>query len=316
MTGISVTVHLIAQPPRLARTPRRQLSALSPKSGDQLGEGPCWSAREGRLYWFDIKGRALNWYAPGSGEGGRHGLEVRASACAVRAGGGLLVATERGLAHWDGDQLRLVQPITLAPGYRTNDGKIDPHGDFWWSSMDDDGGRRPGTLYRTRASGVTEAVIEGVQIANTVSFSADGGRLYLADSKVQTIFAYDTADLSRRELFAHTQGEAATPDGGAMDAEGFLWNAQWGGARLVRYAPDGRIDRVVPMPVAQPTSCAFGGPKLDTLYITSAWDGLSDAARRAQPLAGGLFAFKPGVAGQPLALYEGCFPDLESPHGR
>lgn len=287
-------------------------------SRDRLGEGPCWSVAEGRLYWFDIKGRALNWLSPGAGAAGRHDLGLRASAAAVRAGGGLLVATERGLAHWDPDTqtLALVHPVALEPGFRTNDGKTDPHGDFWWSTMDDDGGRRAGVVFRTLRSGQTEVVIDGIHIANTVSFSADGQRLYLADSQVQTIFAYDTSDLSRREVFVHTRSEQATPDGGAIDADGFLWNAQWGGSRLVRYAPDGRIDRIVLMPVEQPTSCAFGGPDLETLFVTSAWDGLSDAARRAQPLAGGLFAFNPGVAGLPLPLYEGTFPALESPHGR
>lgn len=287
-------------------------------SRDRLGEGPCWSAAEGRLYWFDIKGRALNWFSPGTGAAGRHDLGLRASAAAVRAGGGLLVATERGLAHWDpvAEAMALIQPVALGSGFRTNDGKIDPHGDFWWSTMDDDGGRRPGAILRTRRSGVTEVAIEGIHIANTVSFSADGQRLYLADSQAQTIFAYDTSDLSRREVFVQTRGQPATPDGGAVDAEGFLWNAQWGGSRLVRYAPDGRIDRVVPMPVEQPTSCAFGGPDLTTLFVTSAWDGLSDGARQSQPLAGGLLAFKPGVAGQPLPLYEGTFPAPESPHGR
>ncbi len=287
-------------------------------SRDRLGEGPCWSADEGRLYWFDIKGRALNWHAPATGTGGRHDLGLRASAAAVRAGGGLLVATERGLAHWDPDTetLALVQPVALEAGFRTNDGQIDPRGDFWWSTMDDDGGRRAGMVFRTRRSGETEAVIEGIHIANTMSFSADGRRLYLADSQAQTIFAYDTADLRRREVFVHTRGEPANPDGGAVDADGFLWNAQWGGSRLVRYAPDGLVDRIVPMPVEQPTSCAFGGPGLETLFVTSAWDGLSDAARGAQPMAGGLFAFKPGVAGLPLPLYEGTFSALEAPHGR
>jgi sugar lactone lactonase YvrE len=288
------------------------------RSEDRLGEGPCWSAQEGRLYWFDIKGCALNWVSPGSGEAGRHDLGLRASAAAVCAGGGLLVATERGLAHWDSDraELRTLRPMALEPGFRTNDGKIDPLGDFWWSTMDDDGGRRPGRLYRTRRSGDTEAVLDGVHIANTVSFTADGRRLFLADSRAQTIFAYDTSDLSRRAVFAHTHGETATPDGGALDAEGFLWNAQWGGARLVRYTPDGQIDRILPMPVEQPTSCAFGGPDLRTLFVTSAWDGLSDAGRRAQPLAGGLFAFRPGVAGQPLPLFEGAFVDPRGPNGR
>ena len=287
-------------------------------SRDRLGEGPCWSAAEGRLYWFDIKGRTLNWHAPATGEVGRRELGLCASAAAVRSGGGLLLATERGLAHWDpqAQALTIVQPVTLNPGFRTNDGKIDPHGDFWWSTMDDDGGRRPGVVFRTRRSGQTDVAVQGIHIANTVSFSGDGRRLYLADSQAQTIFAYDTADLGRREVFVETRGQPATPDGGAVDAEGFLWNAQWGGSRLVRYAPDGRIDRIVPMPVEQPTSCAFGGPDLTTLFVTSAWDGLSDAARRSQPLAGGLFAFKPGVAGQPLPLYEGLFPAPESPHGR
>lgn len=288
------------------------------RSHDRLGEGPCWSAREGRLYWFDIKGCALNWVSPDSGEAGRHDLGLRASAAAACAIGGLLVATERGLAHWDSDRaaLRILQPMALEPGFRTNDGKIDPHGDFWWSTMDDDGGRRPGRLYRTRRSGETEPVIDGVNIANTVTFTADGRKLLLADSQAQTIFAYDTVDLSRRTVFAHTRGETATPDGGALDAEGFLWNAQWGGARLVRYAPDGRIDRIVPMPVEQPTSCAFGGPDLQTLFVTSAWDGLSDVDRRAQPLAGGLFTFRPGVAGQPLPLFEGTLIHPERLNGR
>lgn len=288
------------------------------RSDDRLGEGPCWSAREGRLYWFDIKGCALNWFSPGSGEAGRQDLGLRASAAAACASGGLLVATERGLMRWDSDraELRILRPMAFEPGFRTNDGKIDPHGDFWWSTMDDDGGRRPGTLYRTRPSGETEVAVDGIHIANTVSFTADGRCLFLADSKAQTIFAYDTADLSRPAVFAHTRGETATPDGGALDAEGFLWNAQWGGARLVRYGPEGRIDRVVPMPVEQPTSCAFGGPDLQTLFVTSAWDGLSEAGRRAQPLAGGLFALRPGVAGQPLPPFEGTFVDPEGPHGR
>lgn len=287
------------------------------ESGDRLGEGPCWSAAEGRLYWFDIKGRSLNWWEPATGVGGRCNLGLRASAAAVRAQGGLLVATERGLANWDphAESLTLIQPIDLALGFRTNDGKIDPQGAFWWSIMDDDGGKRPGGVYRTGPSGATQQVLGGIHIPNTVSFSADGARLYLADSQAQTIFIYDMADLARREVFADTVGEPATPDGGAVDAEGCLWNAQWGGARLVRYAPDGRIDRVVPMPVEQPTSCAFGGSGLETLFVTSAWDGMSDAARRTQPLSGGLFAFRPGVAGLPLPLFAGTFPLEEQPNG-
>jgi sugar lactone lactonase YvrE len=216
------------------------------------------------------------------------------------------MATDVGLVTFDpaSRQLQTVQPMEFGPGFRTNDGKIDPAGRFWWSTMDDNDGERPGAIHRTGPGSATARVIEGVHIANAMAFSADGQSLYLADSKLQTIFVHDTADLSNRQVFARTDGEAA-PDGAAIDAEGYLWNAEWGGWRIVRYAPDGAIDRVVETPVAQPTSCAFGGPELGTLYVTSAWDGLSDAARAMQPEAGGLFALEPGVRGLALPAFQG-----------
>jgi sugar lactone lactonase YvrE len=275
------------------------------ESADKLGEGPCWSAAEGRLYWFDIKRAKLNWHEPQGGAFGRYDLPMRASAAAPRAGAGLLLATERGLAFFDprsGD-VDLRQPMDLGPGFRSNDGVILGDGCFWWSTMDDDGGKRPGVIYRTCPDGFTEPVIEGIHIANSTAMSPDGRRLYLADSAKRTIWTYDTADLSRREVFAKV--ERGGPDGSAMDAEGFLWNAEWGAWRVVRYAPDGRIDRVIEMPVAQPSCCCFGGPDRATLYITSAWEDLSDEARTKQPLAGNLFACEPGVKGLPLPAFEG-----------
>lgn len=275
--------------------------------GDRLGEGPCWSAREGRLYWFDIKSCRLCWFSPKDGARGVYDLPMRASAAAPRAAGGLLLATEAGLAHFDPatGAVDVVQPMTLTQGFRTNDGKIDLAGHFWWSTMDDDGGRRPGVLHRTAPNGETRAMIEGLHIANTVSVSPDGRLIYVADSRLQTIFAHETEDLTRRSEFTHTRGEAFTPDGSAVDAEGFLWNAQWGGWRVVRYRPDGAIDRVVATPVEQPTSLAFGGEGLATLFVTSAWDGLTEEQRADQPLAGGLFAFEPGVRGLALPEFAG-----------
>jgi sugar lactone lactonase YvrE len=230
---------------------------------------------------------------------------MRASAAAPREAGGLLLATERGLAFIDprsGD-VDLRQPMDLGPGFRSNDGVILPDGCFWWSSMDDDGGVRPGVIFRTCPDGFTEPLIEGIHIPNSLAMSPDRRRLYLADSRKQTIWAYDTADLSRREVFATVA--KGGPDGSCVDAEGFLWNAEWGAWRIVRYAPDGRIDRVVEMPVAQPSCCMFGGEDLATLYVTSAWEDLSDQARAKQPLAGGLFALEPGVKGLPLPLFAG-----------
>ena len=113
------------------------------------------------------------------------------------------------------------------------------------------------------------------------------------------------ADLTKASMFAHTAGAPATPDGSAVDAQGYLWNAQWGGWRLVRYAPDGQMDRIVPMPVEQPSSCAFGGPDMTTLFVTSAWDDLPVEARAGQPLAGGLFAIETGIKGLALPLFAG-----------
>jgi sugar lactone lactonase YvrE len=272
-------------------------------SADKLGEGPCWSPREGRLYWFDIKGARLNWLEPASGRWGRYELPMRASAAAPRAAGGLLLATERGLAFFDPvtGGLDLRQPMDLGPGFRSNDGVLLVDGCFWWSSMDDNGGERPGVIFRTCPDGFTEPVIDGVHIANSLAMSPDGRRLYLADSRKQTIWACDTADLSKREVFATVR--EGGPDGSCVDAEGCLWNAEWGAWRVVRYAPDGRIDRVIEMPVAQPSACMFGGPDLSTLYITSAWEDLSQQARADQPLAGALFAVEPGVKGLPLPLF-------------
>jgi sugar lactone lactonase YvrE len=277
------------------------------EAADRLGEGPCWSASEGRLYWFDIKGKRLAWYHPKTRTRGAFELPMRASAAAPRTAGGLLMATEKGLVVFDAGEgtLEIVQPIDLEPGFRTNDGKIDMAGNFWWSTMDDDGGKRPGVVYRTDRTMKTQKMLGGIHIPNTVSFSPDGGRLYLADSKLQTIFVHDTADFAKVHVLADTRGGPASPDGSAVDAEGYLWNAQWGGGRVVRYAPDGRIDRVVEMPVEQPTSCAFGGDDFSTLYVTSAWDGLTPEARASQPLAGGLFAFEAGVKGLALPLFAG-----------
>jgi L-arabinonolactonase len=277
---------------------------------DVLGEGPCWDPRTGRLYWFDIKGKRLNWHEPRTEAADSYDLPVRASVAVPREQGGLLIVAENGISAFDpatGD-LTIIEPIeALPPGFRSNDGKIDVRGRLWWSVMDDDHGERPGFLYRLDPGGRSVRMESGIHIANTTCCSPDARTFYLADSKRRTIYAYamdpDTGALGERRVFAHTRGEAGSPDGSAVDAEGYLWNAQWGGWRIVRYAPDGGIDRIVETPVQQPSSCAFGGPDLATLYVTTAREGLSDAALETQPLAGSLLAFDPGVRGLALPMF-------------
>lgn len=276
-------------------------------SGCELGEGPLWDARRGRLFWFDIQGSALLSL--------RHDeprafatlpLPFRASAACLTSDGALLTATERGLWLIDPDSGRItpVEPMALGDGFRSNDGKIDPTGAFWWSSMDDDHGRRPGTVYRTRRGQPSEVMFDGVHITNALAFSPDGRRGYVADSLQGRIDQFDLAAggaVGPRRPFAALDG--GDPDGSATDAEGYVWNAQWGAWRIVRYAPDGRIDRVVPMPVAQPSCCAFGGEDLRTLYITSAKENLPQADRDAQPLAGGVFTMRVETPGLALPVF-------------
>jgi sugar lactone lactonase YvrE len=276
-----------------------------------LGEGPCWDAAAGRLYWFDIKGRRLHWHQP-AGPSGHYDLPVRASVAVPRSRGGLLIVAEDGLSAFDPatGTMSLIEPVEpLLPGFRSNDGKIDIAGRLWWSVMDDDHGRRPGFLYRRDPDRASVRMEAGIHIANTVCCSPDGRTFYLADSARQTIYAYAldprTGALGERRVFAHTRGEPGSPDGSAVDADGYLWNAQWGGARIVRYAPDGTIDRIVEVPVEQPSSCAFGGEDLATLYITTAREGLSDQALARQPWAGGLLAFEAGVTGLALPAFHG-----------
>lgn len=277
---------------------------------DELGEGPAWSAAEARLYWFDIQGKRLNWLSPGDNARGGWDLPVRTSVAIPAAGGGLVLVTEAGLGRFDTrtGKLDIEAPMDLGPGFRTNDGKIDVNGRIWWSSMDDDGGKRPGRLFRTDPDGQTHVILEDIHIANTVSCNPEGDAYYFADSTRRTIWRFPmsaSGDLGERSVFATTQDGPGAPDGSAVDAEGYLWNAQWGAWRIVRYAPDGSIDQIVSMPVGQPSSCAFGGPDLSTLYVTSARERLTASDLESQPLAGSLFAFEPGVRGLPLPDFSG-----------
>jgi len=277
---------------------------------DILGEGPVWSADDQRLYWFDIKGSRLNWLAPADGSRGAFALPARGSVAVPHIEGGLVLVTEAGLGRLDtgsGD-FRLVRSLALPEGFRTNDGKIDVRGRIWWSTMDDDGGRRPGALHRTDPDGRTRRILDGLHIANTVSCNPEGDVLYLADSAAGVIwscFMRPDGSLDERRPFVDLSGEPGAPDGSAVDEEGCLWNAQWGLSRVVRYRPDGSVERIIPLPVTQVTSCAFGGPGLSTLYITSAREGLDEAALVAQPLAGSLFALDAGVAGLDLPPFAG-----------
>lgn len=267
----------------------------------QLGEGPCWDATSRRLYWFDIRNRRLL-ALDAAGQTLSWALPARASAAAPLAdGSGLLMSSEEGLWRFSPrtGACTMVEPLAEPrPGFRSNDGKADQAGGMWWSLMDDAGGKRPGAVWRFDGVRSTR-MVEDIHIANCLAFSPDGATLYLSDTARGVIWAFDfdaaTATLANRRLFAEVTDGG--PDGAAMDAAGCLWVAIWGGWRVDRFSPKGRVIHSIAMPVEQPSSCAFGGPDLDILYVTSAWDGQSAQARMDQPLSGGLFAMRPGVKG-------------------
>jgi len=232
---------------------------------DELGEGPAWSAAEARLYWFDIQGRRLNWLSPGDGARGGWDLPVRASVAIPSAGGGLVLITEAGLGRFDtqAGKLAIEAPMDLGPGFRTNDGKIDVSGRIWWSSMDDDGGKRPGRLFRTDPDGQTHVVLEDIHIANTVSCNPKGDAYYFADSNRRTIWRFpmsEDGDLGERSIFATTLDGPGAPDGSAVDAEGYLWNAQWAPGGLSVTLRTATLTGSSPCPSASPAAAPLAAP--------------------------------------------------------
>lgn len=281
-------------------------------AANRLGEVPVWDDRAQALYWVDIEGRLLQRLDHATGAVARWTMPERIAAVAVREAGGLVVALASGFALFDpasGRIERLAAPEAHLPGNRFNDGKCDRHGRFWAGTMDDQLQAKTGALYRLDPDGACHQLETGIAISNSLAWSPDDRTFYFADSLDRTIYAYDfdieAGTIANRRIFCTTHDQPGVPDGSTVDAAGYVWNAQWDGWRLVRYAPDGQVDRVLDLPVQKPTSCAFGGPDLATLYITSAvWD-LTDEQRRSQPQAGGLFAVEVGVKGLPEPRFRG-----------
>jgi sugar lactone lactonase YvrE len=268
--------------------------------------------RSGKLYWVDIKGHAIESFCPETGSHQRITLDAQPSGLATRGDRTLLVASGHGCAVFEPDTGVLQPKWNIEEGRprnRCNDAKADSLGRFWVGTMHDGESESTGALYCINADGGIRRVLDNIGISNTLAWSPDDRTFYFGDSRIQTIFAFDfekrTGQLSNRRVFATTSGQSMAPDGSAMDREGYLWNAQWGGSRIVRYAPDGHIDRIIPLPVSQPTSCAFGGPELSTLYVTSARIGLDVGQLAREPLAGSIFAIDVGISGLPIADFSG-----------
>ncbi len=278
-------------------------------SAAELAEGPVWDGRTSRLVWIDILSRRIHLTDVRSGASEVIQLPLHVGAVVPRAAGGFMAALQDGF--WvvdDGPAYRIATVGEARPGLRFNDGKCDPAGRFWAGTMAYDQSSGAAALYRLDSDGQATRMLDGVTISNGLAWSLDGRTMYYIDTPTQRIDAFSfmpaTGEISDRRTEIQIPVEVGAPDGMTIDAEGGLWVALWGGAAVHRYL-DGRLDRVIKLPVSQPTSCAFGGEGLDELYVTSAWEGLSKEERKGQPLAGGLFRIRPGVRGVPPAVFVG-----------
>ncbi|MEM7046919.1 MAG: SMP-30/gluconolactonase/LRE family protein [Pseudomonadota bacterium] len=271
---------------------------------NDLGEGLAWDAARQTLWWVDISGQQIHrlaqevhtfWDVP-----------VMPSALAPRRSGGVIVAAHGGLYTFTPDEgtgLAFEQAVEIdLPFNRSNDGGADPQGRFWFGTMQNNlaPDKNPvsiaddqGTLYRREKNGAITPVIKGLGIPNTLCWFED--RFYFGDSMQGVIrcYTYDPIDghLSDGRDFIHY--DRGVPDGSAIDAQGYLWNARWGGGCVARFAPDGSVDRIIDVPVPNVTNCCFGGPDLTTLYITTA----ARETPNAPAQAGGLFAVQTDIKG-------------------
>jgi sugar lactone lactonase YvrE len=272
----------------------------------RLGEGPVWDARDRALYWVDIRAPALHRFEPATRATRSWPMPAAIGSVALRDAGGALVALRSGLHLLDLESSALTLACALEPDRtenRLNDGRTDRRGRFWVGSMHDRERATTGALYRVDPDLRSHRILDGITVPNGLGWSPDGRVMYFTDTPSRTIHAYDfdpdAGVPSAPRVFARVREDAGYPDGATVDAEGFLWSAHWDGWRVTRYAPDGRVDRVIELPVQRPTCCAFGGDELDVLYITSAAAGLAPDALARGPRAGGLFAVEVGVRGLP-----------------
>ena len=280
------------------------------KAGCVLGEGPLWDPDRKALLWLDISRQRLHTFRPASAAMRCHRLPARPGAAVRCSDGRLLLATHQGIGQYDPETCSFDLLQDTAPDWprsRFNDGKCDRAGRFWTGTMRLSGDPGREKLYRFEAGRGLACVDEGFTVCNGLGWSPDDRTFYLTDTAAGRIYAYDfdllSGAIANRRVFAEVPVAAGRPDGLSVDADGGVWVASSGGWRLTRYDHDGRVERAVRLPVPRPTSCAFGGPGLATLFVTSSRLGLSRHDLAEAPLSGGLFVLDAGVVGLP----EPCF---------
>lgn len=308
----------------MSRTAQQYSLDLYAPQEDVLGEAPLWSTLEQTLYWLDIARKRLYCRGPSDVHHRSWSLPDHPGCLAELTSKTIAIAMGEGLHRVDRHSGALA-PLCMAPprrpGTRFNDGKVDPLGRFWVGTMQNNFGpsgeslaveRSDGALYRFDTDGRAHTIEEDIGIANTLAWSPDLKHFYFADSLRGAVYIYDfdasSGDARNKRVLFDAAGYGV-PDGSAIDSDGCLWNARWDAGVILRITPRGEIDKVLRLPVPRPTSCAFGGGSLDTLYVTSARLGLSADEIARHPHSGSVLAIT-GLA-QGVAVPPYSFKDRE-----
>ena len=280
----------------------------------ELGEGPVWHAATGTLYWVDLFAGIVHHYQPATGLAGRVDVGEFVGCVVPREQGGLLAATTSGIYHLDpvsGVRTRVSDIETDRPATHFNDGKVDPAGRFWFGSIAIDRTTDTrGDLYSLEPDFTVTRRLRGVDNSNGMDWSPDGRTMYYIDSLTRQVTAFDydlaSGDIANPRPAVTLPEDSGVPDGMTVALDGTLWVAHWGGGRVTRWHPTtGALIQTIPVPANLTTSCAFGGPGLDQLYITTARYGESGAALAAQPHAGGVFRIQTDTRGRPAGVFPG-----------
>jgi sugar lactone lactonase YvrE len=276
-----------------------------------LGECPLWHPLEACLYWLDIEAGTLFRYHPHNDHIETFSLGKRAGCFAFRQKGGLVIATENGLAFWNEQHGLSPNFIDLYPkgsANMMNDGRVDAAGRFWVGSK---GPQGTSSLFCLDLDGKVTTVLEGVTISNGIDWSPDNRYCYYVDSGAATLYRY-RFDLEQGMLYApevffrpRKAARTSTPDGLCVDQAGNIWVAIWDGSCILQLSPEGEVLQEIRLPVNRPTSLTFGGEDLRDLYITSASTGFSSEEHTAQPLAGDVFSLRTLIPGIPANFFEG-----------
>jgi D-xylonolactonase len=283
--------------------------------GDLCGEGPLWHPETGCLYWTDIEGQRFYRYHPTSNEHAiiKRGLEI--SGFCLNRRGGFVIANSRGIWLWDGaDDLRRIADYVGNSKCQMNDAIADPEGRFFAGSnfYDPDREYEAGKLIRVDKDGTAQVADEGFSLANGLAFSPDETMMYFADSAARRIYAYDydrrTGGLRNRRVLVQVPDDEGVPDGLTVDAQGFLWSAQWYGSSVVRYDPEGKVERRITFPAKQVSSVAFGGKDFTDIFVTSAGKSWPSPLmpKSYDPVSGNfggqLYCLNLGIQGKPEYL--------------